>query len=107
MPVIENAGEFQGQRQGDAAGGAGVAGQLTPGTAAAPVVEPHEVGEIMHSLNNVLVSIVLNAQIMEWKLPSYSQMRRNTHEIQRSAQRASVLLKRLSARTSAPAAESS
>jgi hypothetical protein len=50
----------------------------------------------------VLVSIVLNAQIMEWKLPSYSLMRRNTHEIQRSAQRAGVLLKRLAAQRTAP-----
>ena len=54
-----------------------------------------DLGEIMHGLNNVLVSILLNAQFMEWKLPSYSQMRRNTHEIQRSAKRAGVLLKRL------------
>jgi hypothetical protein len=54
-----------------------------------------DLGEIVHGLNNVLVSILLNAQFMEWKLPSYSQMRRNTHEIQRSAKRAGVLLKRL------------
>ena len=106
MPVIENVGELQGQRQGDGANGAGLTAQLAPEIAVGPVVEPHEVGEIMHSLNNVLVSIVLNAQIMEWKLPSYSSMRRNTHEIQRSAQLANVLLKRLAARDSAPAAES-
>ena len=61
----------------------------------------NELGEILHGINNVLVSIVLNAQIMEWKLPSYSKMRRNTHEIQRSAQRAGVLLKRLSTRKDA------
>ena len=59
-------------------------------------------GEILHGLNNVLVSILLNAQFMEWKLPSYSRMRRNTHEIQRSAQRAGVLLKRLASRPGAP-----
>ncbi len=57
--------------------------------------------EIVHGLNNVLVSILLNAQFMEWKLPSYSRMRRNTHEIQRSAQRAGVLLKRLVVRSGA------
>ena len=51
--------------------------------------------EILHGLNNVLVSILLNAQLIEWKLPSYSHLRRNVHEIERSAQRAVVLLKRL------------
>jgi hypothetical protein len=61
--------------------------------------KPEDFGEILHGLNNVLVSIVFNAQIMEWKLPSYSRMRRNTHEIQRSAQRAGVLLKRLAGQT--------
>jgi hypothetical protein len=51
--------------------------------------------EVLHGLNNVLVSILLNAQLIEWKLPSYSHLRRNVHEIERSAQRAAVLLKRL------------
>jgi hypothetical protein len=53
--------------------------------------------EIMHGLNNVLVSIMLNAQLIGWKLPSYSRLRRNVHEIERSAQRAGKLLKRLMA----------
>ena len=69
-----------------------------------PTVMParaEELSEILHGLNNVLVSILLNAQIMEWKLPSYSRMRRNTHEIQRSAQRAGVLLKRLAGQSGA------
>lgn len=61
-----------------------------------------DLSEILHGLNNVLVSILLNAQFMEWKLPSYSRMRRNTHEIQRGAQRAGVLLKRLSPRPPPP-----
>ena len=51
--------------------------------------------EILHGLNNVLVSILLNAQLIEWKLPSYSRLRRNVHEIERSAQRAGMLLKQL------------
>ena len=73
-------------------------------------VSPEDFGDIVHGLNNVLVSILLNAQFMEWKLPSYSLMRRNTHEIQRSAKHAGVLLKRLTghcggARDAAPPAE--
>jgi hypothetical protein len=37
--------------------------------------------EVLHGLNNVLVSILLNAQLIEWKLPSYSSLRRNVHEL--------------------------
>lgn len=51
--------------------------------------------EILHGLNNMLVSILLNAQVIEWKLPSYSRIRRNVHEVERSAQRGAVLVNRL------------
>ena len=100
--MSENVGAFQVRHQSGTAEGAGVTGQVAPDTASALGAGPLELGEILHSLNNVLVSIVLNAQIMEWKLPSYSHMRRNTHEIQRSARRAGVLLKRLSGRAAPP-----
>ena len=51
--------------------------------------------EILHGLNNVLASVLLNAQVMEWKLPSYSRSRRYLHEIERIAQRGGELVKRL------------
>jgi hypothetical protein len=51
--------------------------------------------EILHGLNNVLASMLLNAQVMEWKMPSYSRGKRYLHEIERSAQRGGELLKRL------------
>jgi hypothetical protein len=51
--------------------------------------------EILHGLNNVLASMLLNAQVMEWKLPSYSRSRRYLHEIERIAQRGGELVKRL------------
>jgi hypothetical protein len=51
--------------------------------------------EILHGLNNVLASMLLNAQVMEWKLPSYSRSRRYIHEIERNAQRGGELVKRL------------
>ena len=41
--------------------------------------------EILHGLNNVLASVLLNAQVMEWKLPSYSRSKRYLHEIERNA----------------------
>jgi hypothetical protein len=54
-----------------------------------------EPSQILHGINNMLVSILLNAQVIEWKLPSYSRIRRNVHEVERSAQRGAVLLSRL------------
>lgn len=101
MPVTEGASDFRGVDEVTAIGRADAINQNVAANPSA-TVSANELGEILHGLNNVLVSIVLNAQIMEWKLPSYSLMRRNTHEIQRSARRAGVLLKRLSARTIAP-----
>jgi hypothetical protein len=49
----------------------------------------------LHDLNNVFVSILLNAQVIEWKLPSYSRIKRNVHEVERSAQRGGLLVKRI------------
>jgi hypothetical protein len=54
-----------------------------------------ECTEILHSLNNVLASVLLNAQVMEWKLPSYSRTKRYLHEIERNAQRGGELVRRL------------
>ena len=54
-----------------------------------------ESAELLHELNNVLVSMLLNAQVMEWKLPSYSRLKRNLHEVERNAQRGGELVKRL------------
>jgi len=51
--------------------------------------------ELLHSLNSVLVSVLLSAQVLEWKLPSYSRLRRNLHEIERNAQRGGELVRRL------------
>jgi signal transduction histidine kinase len=54
-----------------------------------------ECAELLHGLNNVLVSMLLSAQVMERKLPSYSRLKRNLHEIERSAQRGGELVRRL------------
>ena len=51
--------------------------------------------EILHGLNNVLAGMLLNAQVMEWKLPSYSRSKRYLHEIERNAQRGGEMVKRL------------
>ena len=54
---------------------------------------------LLHDLNNVLVAILLNAQIVEWKLPSYSRLKRNVHEIERGAQRGAFIVSKLRAMT--------
>ncbi len=58
-------------------------------------------GELLHGLNNALSSVLLNAQVMAWKLPSYSRGKRYLHEIERNAQRAGELVKRLLERSQA------
>ena len=50
---------------------------------------------MLHGLNNALASVLLNAQVMAWKLPSYSRSKRYLHEIERNAQRGGELVKRL------------
>jgi hypothetical protein len=77
-------------KSSDEANGAMGEEAMAPGFAGA-----QELGDILHDLNNVLVSILLNAQVIGWKLPSYSRIRRNVHEAERSAQRGAVLVNRL------------
>jgi hypothetical protein len=60
-----------------------------------PGVLDRDSAELLHELNNVFVSLLLNAQVMEWKLPSYSRLKRNLHEMQRNAQRGGEIAKRL------------
>jgi hypothetical protein len=51
--------------------------------------------ELLHELSNVVTGVLLNAQVLEWKLPPYSHLKRSVHEVERNAQRGSELLKRL------------
>lgn len=75
------------------------AGELTKSTTIddVPTAESasEECAATLHGLNNALLTILLNSQMIDWKLPTYSKIRRNVHEIERSAQRAGVLVKRL------------
>ena len=49
----------------------------------------------LHELANTIGAVLINAQVMEWKLPPYSRLRRPIREIERHAQRSGALLKRL------------
>jgi hypothetical protein len=52
-------------------------------------------GDLMHELSNVMTGVVVNAQLLDWRLPPYSRLKRPVHEIERNAQRAHELLKSL------------
>jgi len=51
--------------------------------------------EILHDLSNAFASVLMNAQVLDGKMPSYSRSKRYIHEIERSAQRGGAQLKRL------------
>jgi hypothetical protein len=53
---------------------------------------------LVHELSNLMTTILLNAQMLEWKLPPYSHLKRPVREVARNAQRASELMRRLQQR---------
>ena len=51
--------------------------------------------ELLHQLANVITPILMHAQMLEWKLPPYSHLKRSVRELERNARRGSELLKAL------------
>jgi hypothetical protein len=51
--------------------------------------------EVLHELANVMTAVLTNTQVLSWKLPPYSHLKRSVREVERNAQRSSELLKRL------------
>ena len=51
--------------------------------------------DTLHELANTVNAVLINAQLLEWKLPPYSRLKRPVREIERHAQRSGALLKRL------------
>lgn len=51
--------------------------------------------DLLHKLSNLITGILLNAQMLEWKLPSYSHLKRSVREVERNAQRSAEILKHL------------
>jgi len=51
--------------------------------------------DVVHELANAMTAVLINAQVLEWKLPPYSRMKRPVREIERHAQRGGALLKSL------------
>jgi hypothetical protein len=50
---------------------------------------------LVHELSNLMTAVLMNAQLLEWKLPPYSRLKRPVIEVERNAQRGRELLKRL------------
>jgi hypothetical protein len=54
--------------------------------------------EMLHELSNVITGVLTNAQLLGWKLPPYSHLKRSVRELERGAQRSGELLRRLKER---------
>ena len=59
-----------------------------------------ECSQLLHELSNLMSGVLLNAQMLEWKLPPYSHLKRPIREVARNAQRAAELMRRLQQRWS-------
>src|SRR5215471_5670303 len=55
-------------------------------------------GSLLHDLSNLVGAVLLNANLLGWKLPPHSHLKRPVKEIERNAQRAGELLRQLTAR---------
>jgi hypothetical protein len=51
--------------------------------------------ELLHQLSNSMTAVLMNAQVVGWKLPPYSHLKRPVRELERNAQRSGELLKQL------------
>jgi hypothetical protein len=54
-----------------------------------------ECSDVLHELSNVMTGVLTNAQLLGWKLPPYSHLKRSVRELERGAQRSAELMKRL------------
>ncbi len=50
---------------------------------------------LVHELSNRMTTVLMNAQLLEWRLPPYSRLKRPVLEVERNAQRGGELLKQL------------
>jgi hypothetical protein len=64
-------------------------------TACPSQLHPSEWNDLLHELSNLLTGILLNIQLLGWKLPPYSHLKRPVREAERNAQRSAEILKRL------------
>jgi hypothetical protein len=51
--------------------------------------------DLIHELANTTTAVLMNAQVLGWRLPPYSRLKRPLREIERNPQRGGELMKRL------------
>jgi len=61
--------------------------------------------DLLHELANTTTVVLMNGQVLAWKLPPYSRLKRPLREIERNAQRGGELMKRLLSRLAADTTE--
>jgi hypothetical protein len=69
-------------------------------TASPSQLLPADWNHDLHELSGLVTAILLNAQMLERKLPPYSHLKRPLREVERNVQRSSELLKGLISRYS-------
>jgi hypothetical protein len=69
-------------------------------TASPSQLLPADWKQDLYELCGLVTGILLNAQLLEWKLPPYSHLKRPLREVERNARRSSELLKGLISRYS-------
>jgi hypothetical protein len=57
-----------------------------------------ECADLVHELANTTTAVLMSAQVLGWKLPPYSHLKRPLREIERNAQRGGELMRRLLSR---------
>ena len=62
--------------------------------------------DTLHEVANAMTAVLVNVEVLEWKLPPYSRLKRPVREVERHAQRGGELLKRLLHQFEAPEEES-
>lgn len=64
-----------------------------PGNLRSPRAFNGDCADLLHELANTTTAVLMNAQVLGWKLPPYSHLKRPLREIERNAQRGSELMK--------------
>jgi hypothetical protein len=66
-----------------------------PGTPRSSRAFSCDCADLVHELANTTTAVLMNAQVLGWRLPPYSRLKRPLREIERNAQRGGELMKRL------------
>ena len=61
--------------------------------------------DLVHELANTTTAVLMNAQVLGWRLPPYSRLKRPLRELERNAQRGGELMNRLLSRLATEATE--